>query len=335
MAPKKNDAKAPSPEPDEAEEKEDDEPEEQKVGDFVFPNGSTYKGQYIQKGVDRIVRIIHGTGELSSGPGAENFVGTFERGSYKKGSYTGCNGAQYTGTFKDNVFHGSGEYRWPDGRSYKGLWKDGKMHGRGQFKNFSFGADQTKEGFSYNGEFASSYAKQQEIKAKFLNEYGEDYKNSAIAFIEELIEKGDDALKEPKVLRRYLVPQPEEDVEETPEDKEARKEAEQFFDGRLPWGEAAPLAIVQQVAKGIKPNDEGVVTTVVKLLETASEATCFEAKRFKKDAREQLQHVGQCVEFSTVDGPAPRLALLNISTEFECDCAKWKIVYLEEPPPPA
>jgi len=334
MAPKK--AATPEPDGNDDQPKEEEVPEEQLKGDFVFPDGSTYKGQYLQKGA---VRTIHGEGTLQSGP--ETFTGTFERGLYKKGTYTGCNGAVYTGTFKNNQMHGFGEYRWPDSRSYKGMWKDGKMHGRGKFSNFSFGADQTKEGFSVMGEFGSSYVKQQEAKKKFLEEYGAEYRESAIACLKDLSEAGSIDAES-----RHLVPQPPDDEEEAPEAKEERTKVEELLSGKSPLAEQVVMTGIQALYAGLTPNAEtGEVKTQVTLLEKSSDATVAESKRFKVSgqfgimANQQLQHVGQCIEFTTLDSEsgaivAPKLALVNINRDFDVEKAEWKIVHYEDPEPP-
>jgi hypothetical protein len=337
MAPKK----AATPEPVENEEapKEEEVPEEQLKGDFVFPDGSTYKGQYLQKGAQR---TIHGEGMLQCGP--EVFTGTFERGLYKKGTYTGCNGAVYNGTFKNNQMHGFGEYRWPDSRSYKGIWKDGKMHGRGKFSNFSFGADQTKEGFSVMGEFGSSFAKQQEAKKKFLEEYGEEYRESAVACLKELAEKaGAAGSMEP--CSAYLVPQVTDDdeLDEAQEAKEARSKVDELISGKCPKPEEVIPAGLQALLAGLTPDAEtGECKSKVMVMEKSTEASVIDPKRLKVSghfgimANQQLQHVGQCVEFVTIDAEsgasiAPKLALVNINRDFDVEKVQWKIVYYEEP----
>jgi hypothetical protein len=335
----KKGAETPQPEANDDQPKEDEEPEEQLKGDFVFQDGSTYKGQYLQKGS---VRTIHGEGTLQSGP--ESFTGTFERGLYKKGTYTGCNSAVYTGTFKDNQFHGFGEYRWPDSRSYKGMWKDGKMHGRGKFSNFSFGADQTKEGFSVMGEFGSSYVKQQETKSKFLEEYAAEYLESATACLKELAEKAG-AAGSMDPCSEYFVPQPLEDEEEAPEAKEERTKVEELVSGKCPLPEQVQVAGLQALNAGLTPDAEtGVASTKVVILEKSSEASVVETKRFKVSgqwgimANQQLQHAGQCVEFSTLDAEsgsaiAPKLALVNVNRDFDVEKVQWKIVHYEDPEP--
>lgn len=79
------------------------------------------------------------------------------------------------------------------------------------------------------------------------------------------------------------------------------------------------------------------------LLEKGSDVSVVEPKRFKVSgqfgimAKEQLQHVGQCVEFWMVDPEsgamtAPKLALVNINRDFDVEKAQWKIVAYEEPP---
>merc|ERR1712226_453966 len=113
--------------------------------------------------------------------GPESFKGLFDRGFYKVGRFTSANGAVYTGCFRNNVFHGSGEYAWPDGRVYRGMWKDGRMYGRGQFLNFHWGADKAFTGFSFQGSYTSAPRDQQTAKDAFMKEYGGECIQSASA----------------------------------------------------------------------------------------------------------------------------------------------------------
>merc|ERR1711904_84525 len=243
---------------------------------------------------------------------------------------------------KNNQFHGFGEYRWPDSRSYKGMWKDGKMHGRGKFSNFSFGADQTKEGFSVMGEFGSSFVKQQEAKKKFLEEYAAEYRESALACLKEVAEKAG-AAGSMDAVSAYLVPQlSEHDEEEAPEAKEERTKVEELCSGKCPQSEQVQVADLQALQAGLTPDAEtGAVKTQVMLLERGPDAIVVEPKRFKVSgqfgimANQQLQHVGQCVEFWTVDAEsgttiAPKLALVNINRDFDVEKAQWKIVAYEK-----
>eukprot|EP00435_Cladocopium_sp_Y103_P059184 s709_g21.t1 len=178
MAPKKA-----APEPVEEDVKEEPPPEIHQ-GDFVFPDGSTYSGQYMKKGESI---SMHGDGVMQSGP--ETFEGSFDNGMYKMGRYCSCSGAVYTGNYRNNKFHGVGDYRWPDGREYRGTWKDGYMHGYGMYLYFSVGADKRFMGFSMNGKFASGAVEQEEAKRAFLQEYGTQCVQSAAAALREMAEK--------------------------------------------------------------------------------------------------------------------------------------------------
>ena len=46
-------------------------------------------------------------------------------------SWTGPNGEEYKGHWKDGQMQGHGECYWPDGARYSGYWKEGKRHGHG------------------------------------------------------------------------------------------------------------------------------------------------------------------------------------------------------------
>jgi len=39
----------------------------------------------------------------------------------------------YSGTWKDNLRHGTGSYKWTNGDIYKGMWENDKRHGQGQY----------------------------------------------------------------------------------------------------------------------------------------------------------------------------------------------------------
>lgn len=39
----------------------------------------------------------------------------------------------YSGTWKDNLRHGTGSYKWTNGDVYKGTWENDKRHGQGQY----------------------------------------------------------------------------------------------------------------------------------------------------------------------------------------------------------
>jgi len=80
-------------------------------GEFVFPDGSEYRGQYFWKGEKA---SMHGKGRLQIG--SDVFEGTFANGLYQVGKYTSCSGTVYDGSFRNNQFHGLGQFLWPDGR---------------------------------------------------------------------------------------------------------------------------------------------------------------------------------------------------------------------------
>eukprot|EP00747_Dinoflagellata_sp_TGD_P183361 gnl/TRDRNA2_/TRDRNA2_38191_c0_seq1.p1 gnl/TRDRNA2_/TRDRNA2_38191_c0~~gnl/TRDRNA2_/TRDRNA2_38191_c0_seq1.p1 ORF type:complete len:316 (+),score=93.33 gnl/TRDRNA2_/TRDRNA2_38191_c0_seq1:95-1042(+) len=312
MAPKKAAASPEPPPPDEN--KQVEEPQGEILdGKFTFQDGATYEGEYMKKGDDI---CLHGEGWLISGP--EQFKGLFEKGLYKEGKYTSCNGAVYNGSFNKNIFHGFGEYNWPDGRVYKGMWKDGLMHGRGQFSNFSFGADKVFKGFCVEGRFASSREGQLDARKQFLAEYGEEYRSSALA-----------ALQEPD-LEVLLVPTGDE--EDKPELSAERASVEEIVAGPFPDAAGVALAKVQAMVALLAEGASEKPPQVTVLEEREQSATSFDGKRLK---REQLQHVGQAVEFVTSDaepGALSVLVLANVCTEYDSTLARWKIIHYEEVP---
>lgn len=62
-----------------------------------------------------------------------------------EGSYSGEDGTEYTGSFVNKLFHGSGTIRYPDGTKYSGDWFEGQMQGEG--------AITLANGDAYIGEF--------------------------------------------------------------------------------------------------------------------------------------------------------------------------------------
>mmetsp|Transcript_17023 Transcript_17023/g.31921 ORF Transcript_17023/g.31921 Transcript_17023/m.31921 type:complete len:324 (-) Transcript_17023:130-1101(-) len=313
-----------SPPPAEEEEVKPEEPiGDQLQGDFIFADGSTYKGGYLKKGDDV---CLNGEGLLQSGP--EVFQGTFEKGQYKVGKYTSCNGAVYVGHFHENSFHGLGEYTWPDGRSYKGMWKNGYMHGSGQFINFSFGVHKVSKGFSFEGKFSSRKEEQQKAKQSYLAEYGSDYTKSATAALQSMGERstGAEACKD-----FFVLPIPLEG-EEKPEAAAERAAAEELVLGSFPEVSAVQVPALQAFVAQLAEGAEKPLQTI--LMEDKNQ-TDRSGPRLR---HEQLQHVGQGVEFLAPEaevGQLRCLGFINISSEFNVAAAKWKLIYSEEVPAPA
>jgi len=296
---------------------------EMKEGDFIFQDGATYTGSYLKKG-DEIV--MHGEGLLQSGP--EVFQGTFEKGQYKVGTFKSCNGAIYNGHFLENKFNGLGEYTWsakmPDERSYKGMWKNGYMHGHGEFLNFSFGVHKTVKGFSFRGRFSSAREEQEQLQQSFLSEYAGEYTKSATSAFRDMSEKA--AAAGGEIPSNFVVPRPptEEGVEEKPESVLERTSTEELVDGPFPASSAPAL---QAFAARLAEDAEKPLRVTV--LEEADQSQ-FISGRLRRD---QLQHVGQAVEFESPDAEvgAIRVAvLLNVSPVYDVSAAKWKLVHLEE-----
>jgi len=307
---------AAAPEPVAAEPEAKPEPvAEQLQGDFVFQDGSTYSGQYLKKG-DAV--HLHGEGTLLTGP--ESFKGTFENGLYKVGEYTSCSGAVYSGNFKNNKFHGVGNYVWPDGREYRGTWKAGDMHGLGNYLNFSVGADKRFVGFSIRGQFASGAREQEEAKKSFLAEYGGQCTSSASAALRDLAARAtaDGAPAE------FLVPQGQE-----PEQLAARTACEEIFSGPLPEVSATAQAPMQAFVARLDNAEQPLEVSVYNGL---GGSTRIDSQRLK---RPQLQVVGQAVEFFAPEAEAGALqlvVLVNVSSEYDVECAQWKIAHCEAVP---
>lgn len=306
MAPKK----VAAPEPEAVEAKPVEEVRiELLEGEFVYPDGSTYSGQYVNQGD---VVQLHGEGVLQTGP--ETFQGTFENGLYKVGRYSNCSGAVYNGEFKNNLFHGVGEYVWPNGRSYSGSWREGSMHGKGKYVQFNFGADKVFEGFSIKGSFHSGPREQQEASAAFMREYGAECKSSAIAALKDL------ALRATAegVSAEFLVPQPSED--ESIEAVERRAAYEELVSGPFPSASTLQTALLQPFVARLEGTESTLQVNVV------MQASDLSLGRLK---RPQLQLVGQAVEFIAGDaaaGALQSLVLANLSRAVDVSGARWYLV---------
>jgi len=318
---KKGAPSPPPPDPKDEEPVDEGPPGEVLQGDFIFTDGSVYKGSYLKNGDDV---QMHGQGQLNSGP--ETFEGLFDRGMYKSGKYIGCSGAVYEGSFANNLFHGLGTYTWPDGRVYYGMWKDGFMHGRGQYKNFSFGADKIFTGFTVRGKFASNTKDHEAAKASFLAEYGGDYSKSATTALTTMAERARE-----EVPAQFLVPVPTPGgEEEKPQVVLDRTATEEVVAGPYPEADALSVDAIKAFAAQLAEGAERPLrVTVYEDQEPVSSALGTRLRR------EQLQHVGQAVEF-TAEEPAPgavcTLVFVNICPEYTVEKAKWKLIYIEAVP---
>ncbi|KAF4699671.1 hypothetical protein FOZ63_025945 [Perkinsus olseni] len=172
------------------------------LGEFKFPNGGRYRGQYILEPRTRPVgdddggdgepppieyrKMIHGEGEYRNK--GHHFKGMWHRGARVYGTQTFKNGDSYTGHFDytdreggdsdrvlTNTYQGFGGYVWclPRGRhqkdqSYEGMWHSGKMHGFGKYSHFVEGVN-CKEfyGVSLEGSFDSG----QQSAAEYMSGY--------------------------------------------------------------------------------------------------------------------------------------------------------------------
>ncbi|CAM9496530.1 unnamed protein product [Chrysoparadoxa australica] len=98
------------------------------TGNFVFPAGARYEGQYIEDETGR--RSMNGHGTYTDGP--ESYSGEWKDNKmHGIGKYCFATGATYEGQFDGNCFHGHGVYRFNNGAWYEGGWVQNKMHGAG------------------------------------------------------------------------------------------------------------------------------------------------------------------------------------------------------------
>lgn len=125
-----------------------------------------------------------------------------------------------------------------------------------------------------------------------------------------------------------------------------------------PGPEAAERAAIEKIVDGPFPDNstlnlakmQAFLALFAEEVEQPGKVTLYEEKSRceilgKRLKCEQLEHVGQGVEFLAPDaepGALSVLVVVNVSSEYICDKARWKIVYTQdvpfppgEDPPPA
>mmetsp|Transcript_20090 Transcript_20090/g.36326 ORF Transcript_20090/g.36326 Transcript_20090/m.36326 type:complete len:359 (-) Transcript_20090:40-1116(-) len=342
----KKGAPPPDPQPAAEEEQVEVEPQEEQLeGEFCWPDGSAFTGQYCTKG-DK--KWLQGRGKLQTGQ--EVFEGEFDQGFYKEGTYTIGERLVYEGLFRNNLFHGPGVYYWPDGKTYRGMFQHGVMHGIGNFDSFSFGVDKVYSGFAVKGQFMSSLTGQAAGKQAYLEEYQAAYSSSASAMLSELLtkmsppeptdpkekkgKKGDVEDAPVPIPKDHLVPplppEPEEGAEPDPEAQEA----------------LATLAAVDEVATGPYPATmkleslKHFAAHFTTGAEKPGQVTVFETAERCAGGRlkcAQLEHYGQGVEFlNPFAEPAAlkAIVIVNMSRKYCPEEASWRIIHTEDVPIP-
>ncbi|MDD2393121.1 MAG: hypothetical protein PHN99_03110 [Eubacteriales bacterium] len=95
-------------------------------GNFVFPDGSVYDGEYSGT-------FKHGKGVYTF-PDGECYDGTFNKDIKQGyGIYRWPDGRRYEGRFDNDAMNGQGKYYWEDGTCYEGSWVENERHGNGKF----------------------------------------------------------------------------------------------------------------------------------------------------------------------------------------------------------
>jgi hypothetical protein len=93
-------------------------------GEFLFPNGSRYTGEY--RG-----NLMHGKGTFYWANGTY-YTGEFKNGMrHGTGKLHNFDNTIYEGEWRNGKNTGKGKYYWPNGQWYEGGFKNGFMHGRG------------------------------------------------------------------------------------------------------------------------------------------------------------------------------------------------------------
>jgi hypothetical protein len=91
-------------------------------GQFVWPNGTIYRGQFVAGNMDGkgIQQVKNDNGSITT------FECTWERGNPTSGKVTFPSGHTCEGPFKDNHAEGHCVYKWPNGAHYEGDFVTGK-----------------------------------------------------------------------------------------------------------------------------------------------------------------------------------------------------------------
>ncbi len=113
-------------------------------GEIQYKDGQNYSGEVLNS-------LPHGQGKLILANGT-TMAGPFVNGSLHGDGgrwKSGVSGIQYTGAFKDGLFHGKGRMEWPDGRVFEGEYEEAFRHGFGQC---TYPNGSTRAGFYKNNE---------------------------------------------------------------------------------------------------------------------------------------------------------------------------------------
>lgn len=95
-------------------------------GHMQLPNGDFYVCTFLNDSPNGYGAVYYANGDY--------FFGRFRNGQLDEGELTkDFTEEVYTGTFKNNLFHGKGTYVYSDGMKYEGEFENGVRSGAGQF----------------------------------------------------------------------------------------------------------------------------------------------------------------------------------------------------------
>lgn len=164
--------------PPEEEKKEEPEVVTSGTGEFVYPDGAVYTGDW--KLIDG-VKVKEGKGRLVhafKNPQiqiAEEYEGEWSNDMMNGyGVYKYASGSIYSGQWKNNRHHGKGEYKMASGCVYEGEWCDHKFSGTGCYIDI--------DGIKWEGEFIDGVYESKDQKRlqaeRAILTYIEETKNS-------------------------------------------------------------------------------------------------------------------------------------------------------------
>jgi hypothetical protein len=190
--------------------KEVEQPEEEKKeepvvktsgsGEFVYPDGTTYIGEWkLVEGV----KVRDGKGKLIHAfkdphvKVAEEYEGEWSNDKMNGyGVYKYASGAVYSGQWKNNKHHGKGEYKMTSGCKYEGEWCEHKFSGTGVYKDM--------EGINWEGEFVDGVYEskdQKRLQAErailtYIEETKKDIRNVFSLFVDTFSQSDKKSYKE-------------------------------------------------------------------------------------------------------------------------------------------
>jgi len=170
------------------------------TGEFVYPNGPTYIGEWklvngakVKDGKGKLVHSFNNPYVKAT----EEYEGEWSNDMMNGyGVYKYASGAIYSGQWKNNKHHGKGEYKMTNGCKYEGEWYEHKFNGSGIYKDM--------EGINWEGEFVDGVYEskdQKRLQAEratitYIEETRRDIRNIFTLFVDTFSQSDKKSYKE-------------------------------------------------------------------------------------------------------------------------------------------